>query len=723
MRTHLIVAFIGAPLALNVPALAQTALPDVSQLEYRGVTLEPAKKRLSFAPFTEIPVAPIAAHLWVAPARGAAQDNDKPAFGLGWDGAPYEITSVGDKADWRAEVERYLGSPIFSVPRPQYAFKGTPLARQFLRQLGATELEAKAVAQYHQSVDVKDAPTLYIRNLRNAGVSSFVAGQFSQSKRQLQTLLAAKPALISANLRDEARLILNDIERREREAPRPEDDEIAGLIWDLQNVRAFQMSSPGDIGWTQNPTVQKLINSGDGAVEPLLNALQNDARLTLSARLSRGVMVIPGSVGTVRDAAQAALEVLLKHQYYSTAFNLTPTGRAADVAAQMRADWEKVKGQTPQDRVFNALMQSGQAPQRLEEAARELVRVGPPAGNFAILDNGVAFVENIKKDAPFWGEPLRARQNPSVSDALEARIIELSRRALSVKSGGQSLNPGQPNYVGGEPYAFNTAMATANGLALVYAKWEPQRALPLLSAQLERTKIYALKAPRGTGEAAQRTLQSARRQFLLARLSSPFRAEALSEYGEFLAAQPFGRVAQKNYAPLWRFPDEPALIKAAHALFDAPRHPFESAATWKTGGFDYDSAFRLLSSPLVKNPIFKAAIERELKNKTVVGVLRATKKEQAEVKVTAWDWSGQAVTIGAQKLENGATQPLRVCDLVGFWLVQNRPTKAGQDQFYPALEVALPTAKRDARLKQIAVLVAQGQVVADDLGFVNTSFG
>jgi len=194
---------------------------------------------------------------------------------------------------------------------------------------------------------------------------------------------------------------------------------------------------------------------------------------------------------------------------------------------------------------------------------------------------------------------------------------------------------------------------------------------------------------------------------LAARLHSPFRADALQEYGEFLASQPFGRVAEENYAPLWRLPDEPAMTKAAHALFDAPRRPFEEAATWQTDSFNYQTAFRLLSSPLTKDPISQAAIGRALEDKTVIGTLQKKANGEAQLKVTAWKWSGQTVNLGDRPLENGASQSLRVCDLVGFWLREDVSPKNGPTQYRPLLDVALPTAQHDARLKQIAVLVVR----------------
>lgn len=685
--------------AQNVVAIAGTSIPDVSVLQYHSVTI---------ASSTRWPLPGKAseqtAHLWIVPAR---PDAATPSLGIGWDGVPYEVTSVGDKADWRADVETFLQNKDHVSPAP-YGFAGRSVARQLLIQLGATDLQRKVGDQI--KLFGRNNPQFdYLQNLRDAGVSSFASGQFSQAQMQLNKLLEVWPDKTPAGLDDlqlDAQQIIADIKRRAHNEPRPTDN-IAGLIWDLQNVRAYQMSVPGGIMWTLDPTIMKLIDMGDLSVEPLLDTLENDNRLTLSTHLSN-FRNGPGSIGTVRDAAQSALEVLLNHRYSATNYQASPALRAANVVAQMRADWNKVKGESPVDRVFNELNQTGQIIERLSEAARELVRTGTPYGFMQINPN--------LPRPKFFGEPLRARQNPSVSDVLEARINELTQRALNGKPTASALDPAAPDMTGGDPYALDSAMCVANELAVVYAKWEPERALPLLSAQLEKTKTFITKVSGGTDESAQRSLNRTRRQFLAARLNSPYRAEAMREYGAFLQAQPFGRVAQENYLPLWGFPDEPAMVEAAHALFDAPRKPFETAATWNTRSFNADSAFRLLSSPLVKTPIFRDAVLRALKNQTVIGNLVKAKDDEAELKVTASDWSGQTITLNGRKLENGDSQPMRVCDLVGFWLHEKLPDEDGHSRIGSQLDVALPTAQRDARLKQIAELVSQGHVVAESSG-------
>ncbi len=689
--------------------VTSSEIPDVRGLQYRAVTLAQfAPASVSGLQNFRRDYQPPAVHLWILPAK----NGDRTALGLGWNGVEYELKSVGALADWRADVNAYIKPRVEGAPnyRPRaFEFSGAPVSQLFLERLGAPELRRPARLG-RSSYGSADPNAEYLQNLRNAGVSFFTQGDFEQAKRQLQTLLAILPVETGRgvyNSREEARAILADITRREADALRPVD-EVAGLIWDLQNVRSIN-------GWSIDPTLRKLVDAGDRAVESLLDALENDARLTLAVRTNNFKYQRFEPIATVRDAAQEALNVLLKHRYYATNPGVLPDLQQKRIAEMMRADWDKVKGQTPVERVFQALAQPNQSPDRLEEAARELVRIGKPYySNIQYVEKKNGVYQSILEPKTFFGEPLRARQSPSVSDLLEARVLELSQRALIGKPTPNALDPTLP-YGPDTPdsFALNKAMNAANALSLVETKWDLKRAAPLLGAQLERAKRFARLAPRGLRESAENDVNRARIEFLEARLNTPFRAAAMREYAAWVQSQPFGRFSQDNYAPLWRFPSEPVLQGAFKTLLNTPRKPFQAAAQFTTGGFDYDSAFRLLASPLLETPLFRAAISRELDNKTVIGTLIARKNGEAEVKVTAWSWSGQHIYTKTPHLENGVIQPLRVCDLVGFWLMENRPMPSGQTRTYPLLDVSLPTAKRDVRLRQIKVMLVQNRVWID----------
>ena len=143
----------------------------------------------------------------------------------------------------------------------------------------------------------------------------------------------------------------------------------------------------------------------------------------------------------------------------------------------------------------------------------------------------------------------------------------------------------------------------------------------------------------------------------------------------------------------------------------------QAAAQRKSDGFEYDSAFRLLTSPLLKLPVFRAMVARELQNQTPVAVLWATSHQEAEIKVTAWNWSGRPVWLAKNTLERGQSRPLRVADVVGSYLMEQLPDVGGQTQIGPLLDVSQPLKTRSERLKIIAARVRNGRIWVDDLAF------
>jgi hypothetical protein len=116
--------------------------------------------------------------------------------------------------------------------------------------------------------------------------------------------------------------LLADEERRTTEAPHPsvlhlgldkfpdKSKRIAALISDLDQISQRQRSFPGSVSLGLNPVVKALIAEGDGAVDPLLDCLEKDTRLTRSADLDHNFR--PYHMIPVRQCAQAALDDMLK---------------------------------------------------------------------------------------------------------------------------------------------------------------------------------------------------------------------------------------------------------------------------------------------------------------------------------------------------------------------------------------------------------------------------
>ena len=112
--------------------------------------------------------------------------------------------------------------------------------------------------------------------------------------------------------------------------------------------------NPGMTEVVQDPIVQALVEEGETAVEPLLQCLVEDNRLTRT-QFTAGMDCV-GPIIPVYEAAYTALFGILKlpggpyleHGYYNTAgkniglFHMSLEDRKA-LASQLRATWQKEK--------------------------------------------------------------------------------------------------------------------------------------------------------------------------------------------------------------------------------------------------------------------------------------------------------------------------------------------------------------------------------------------
>jgi hypothetical protein len=70
-------------------------------------------------------------------------------------------------------------------------------------------------------------------------------------------------------------------------AARPQAERIADLIDRLEDVQGSKVSWPGLLIFSLDPIVELLVKEGEAAVEPLLNASEQDKRLTRTVDFGR----------------------------------------------------------------------------------------------------------------------------------------------------------------------------------------------------------------------------------------------------------------------------------------------------------------------------------------------------------------------------------------------------------------------------------------------------
>ncbi len=224
--------------------------------------------------------------------------------------------------------------------------------------------------------------------------------------------------------------LLADQERRAREPKRPPvppqgtdpKKRITALIADLDQVAARQFGQPGGVSLGDSPVVQALVEAGDEAVNPLLEDLETDFRLTRSVHFHRDFhrsRIIMGA----HEAAYTALSGILKTSFFgaaSTGDNLSARGlqgRKA-VADQIRAYWEKNRDVPLIERWYRTLADDVAAPREWLQAAGNIVQ----HENVSVVPGSTAFGTAVTTPLPpgarprLRGEALRAKRDPSVAE-------------------------------------------------------------------------------------------------------------------------------------------------------------------------------------------------------------------------------------------------------------------------------------------------------------------
>jgi hypothetical protein len=213
--------------------------------------------------------------------------------------------------------------------------------------------------------------------------------------------------------------ILADLERREKEGPRPsgmscglanltnQAERVQGLIHDLDLVQAHQWGQPGGVNLAEDSTVSALIGEGDAAVDPLLACLENDPRLTRSVSFGRDFQR-GRTVLSVHSAAWVALQTILQAKFSN--------------AAEMRAYWNQYKTLKLEERWY-AILGDDAARNRWPEAAANMVQ---PV-NAACFSKGFSRENPSPTNEPvrLRGDCLREKANPSITDLLTRHALEV----------------------------------------------------------------------------------------------------------------------------------------------------------------------------------------------------------------------------------------------------------------------------------------------------------
>lgn len=672
-------------------------------------------------------------HGWVLPAA----DAKSPRFVICWNGLIYPAISVGDKADLSADLDQIIKAdetaraeaakrdPSFPFIRFSAACPGEaqsvseksmlPIKVCMLLRLGNGDLAARYWKCWKGPAAETNEKSDAYRELAGALKWSVFDRAICAHMRgdDRLALLSAKQALTLKETIDKAPAakaaenrnggdrgdyadvlpaLIEDDQRRVKETTRVEAikwgekafagraDWVAALVKDLDQVAARQWGQPGGVDLASDPVVQALIQCGDDAVEPLLDCLEHDKRLTRSVHFWRDFSPNRMPLG-VHEAAYVALSGILQTSFFGTASTgddlsaRGDTGRA-EVAGRIREYWKKYRGLTIQERWFRILADDDSSPDQWLQSMSNITKpVDVTISPSSMFGSGwVTTPKRMPGEKPaLSGEVLRAKQNPSIVELAAKRIDQIDQ--LDTDSSQHMYR-----------------VASASEMALELHEWDAAKSVPVMSKQLRyAVGLFDDKFSSDYGEP------------MLTGIAAMARAMAqegdhsgLKIYGDWLRTKVspsrIGTRPEEVLSALWKFQDDPAMIETAEKMFNGPPSDWNPMLPHVITGWGQDD---LVRSPLLGIKSFRDQVLRGLADQTPYATITIRANHEIETKTQSGNGSSlssSSVELGeAHIAPEGTSMPLRNCDKYAYQisLIQGAPD----------VQNYWPQADRDAAIK------------------------
>jgi len=499
---------------------------------------------------------------------------------------------------------------------------------------------------------------------------------------------------------DPIHALLADQERRARvpegNAPSVKDTKsvspearIAELIKDLEEVSARQMGQPGGVSLGEDPRVSSLIREGNAAVEPLLDCLENDTRLTRSVHFHRDFLR-HRSLIAVHEAAYVALSGILKTSFFSAAStgddlsSRGEKGRKA-VAANIRAYWKRFKDIPLEERWYQILANDKVPPDHWLQVARNIVRptnVNVTPGS--MFGTGWVTVPQRKpgEKPKLRGEVLRGKRDPSVTELMAKRVESLSVKEKPTSSTDM------------------VRMHKACELALLLTKWDLTASLQTLNALSDRCRTLHARGWNSGGWNSQ--ILAKYFVEMTHKRAAAGNTAALDEYARWL--QKLEPKQIKDYlkdvfCPLWIHLDHPTIAATAEWVFNSADSPWADLIKPDKQAMGYHTK-DLFETPLVCVPAFRRHLIRHLGNPHKAGTALVHASGSIDIKVTG-GWSTGTLSYPDDPLcpAPGTKVTFRVCDVYAH-LLASLPGTPWFKLYWPEEELNRAVSKCASFLRQ-----------------------
>ena len=401
------------------------------------------------------------------------------------------------------------------------------------------------------------------------------------------------------------------------------------LIDHLDEVSARQWGQPGGIDVAQDPIVKALIKEGGPAVEPLIECLQTDTRLTRSVRFGRDFFrdryFIP-----VKQAAYVALSGILGMNQFGSFVE----GDSKAGAQRIREYWQRYAQVPEVQRWYSVLRDDSAAPEQWADAAGRIVEPSNVSWVAGVDVDNESVTTKPKPGEKVYlrGESLRSKRDPSVSELMAKRALQ-TEHLIQWK------------------------------MAKYLARWDAKAAPDVLRALMNRIFTHTFDVRGQVGEEDIRAMAT----YTLLRMNCSD-SEAVNEYANWLHS------AVRNwpiygwspiFEPLWQQPDSEA-VKSAVNWF------FIFGSDWVKKSYDnpYESWAELqfaLNSPLLGLSDFRKFLLMRLEDKRILGEVWISEDGTHTSTRFASDQTGK-VSQFPQFPTTGKTNTFRVCDAYAWKL-------------------------------------------------------
>jgi hypothetical protein len=656
-------------------------------------------------------------HGWILPNLS----NSNQTFAVAWNGLIYPVVSMGQRTNLRADMDLLLNAASTNSSSMGMALYGRafrenmsgatdsilPIKACLLLRLGENDAAVRVWNACQASLQVTRAQepakdpylmlagdwawSLFDRTIcahmrGDVPLALVSARQLQEIQPKIETEAATRgfphPQSLGNGLQKpqeqhffsflgQMPQLAADLERRAQEPKQKsvleigltnfpsQSDRMAALIEDLDLVNARQMGQPGWVMPQTDPIVQALIKEGDAAVEPLLNCLENDKRLTCSVGFGRDFFrdrhVLP-----VARAALAALQEILQTQFEN--------------AAEIRAYWSQNKGLKLEDRWYQVL--------RNDKIGEEQRGVSTPAGGQPRIEYRLALgqgpwmeaariivqpdnVDGVPGSGLFNSRPLPNREKPKLRGEILRSKKDPSVTELLVKQASFVVE--QANHL--DQWQGVDAICAGSELTLIIAKWEKLAAVSPAQGIMRRAiELFA--------DGRSFTMSSGHDLARCIPELTEIRVEggdtnALPEYAAWIKSADEEKVeeyAVDTFEPLWRNPNAPTVATVSQWLFNDPASPW-SKLPWQRTHF-HDP----LDSDLVKLPAFRRLLARELDNQTKVGSMQWSSGSGGNISFNLTTSTGgfQFTWPETESPADGTKVEVRRCDWVAWSLSKSK---------------------------------------------------